>query len=155
MLSQWILIYLCRELVTHCRIACLDNASHIASPPPHARKGGGWPTRSQTVRSAGFCVSRLASPPSRGGGGRGGALSLADTGTSVWRQRLPGVEGQLILGERASAGATSARQRTIEYGQELSQLQLFVLRDPLTGPILRLRHPYFFTLRRCSVSSPA
>jgi hypothetical protein len=42
LLSQWILIYLCRELVNHCRIACLDNASHIASPPPppRAERGG-------------------------------------------------------------------------------------------------------------------
>ena len=69
--------------------------------------------------------------------------------------RLPGVEGQLSLGYKASAGATGARHRTIAHGQRLPQLQLFVLRDPLTGPTLRLRQPYCFTLRRCSVSSPA
>jgi hypothetical protein len=69
--------------------------------------------------------------------------------------RLPGVEGQLSLSYKASAGATGARHRTIEYGQGLPQLQLFVLRDPLTGPTLRVRQPYCFTLRRCSVSWPA
>ena len=124
---------------------------HISHSPPHAWKRGAGRHGAKLFEALGSAFPGWYRPPHAGGG----APSLADTRPSVWRQRLPGVEGQLSLGERASAGATSARQRTIEYGQELSQLQLFVRRDPLTGPTLRLRQPYCFTLCRCSVSWPA